>query len=240
MRKYTKENSYLCIMIELVVFDFDGTLGDTLELILKCNHETRRRMGAPVIPDSAIIATIGIPLRDGIREMNPGIPEADIPLWFKTYREVFAQYEHTIIPSLFPGVKETLASLHSRGCILTVASSRETDSLNTFLRGMGIAQYFSYVLGAEDVTHAKPNPEPVLKTLERFGLSGTQTLVVGDMPVDIQMGLGAGAFTCGVTFGNSSKEELLKAGAHHVIDSFTELLSIPELSGLSSASQGGL
>ncbi len=96
------------------------------------------------------------------------------------------------------------------------------------------------MLGAEDVTHAKPNPEPVLKTLEHFGLSGAETLVVGDMPVDIQMGLGAGAFTCGVTFGNSSREELLKAGAHHVIDSFNELLSIPELSGLSSASQGGL
>ena len=226
-------------MNKLIVFDFDGTLGDTLELILACNHETRRRMGAPVIPDSSIIATIGIPLRDGLSVMNPGVTPEEIPLWFKTYREVFAEYERRITPSLFPGVAETLEALHSRGCILTVASSRETDSLNSFLGRMGIAQYFSYVLGAEDVTNAKPNPEPVLKTLEHFGLSGAETLVVGDMPVDIQMGLGAGAFTCGVTFGNSSKEELLKAGAHHVIDSFTELLSIPELSGLSSASQGG-
>lgn len=213
-------------MIKLIVFDFDGTLGDTLELILRCNHETRRRMGAPEIPDSAIIATIGIPLRDGLSVMNPGVSPAEIPLWFKTYREVFAEYETRIVPALFPGVKETLAELHAGGFILTVASSRETDSLNNFLRRMGIAPFFDYVLGAEDVVNAKPHPEPVLKTLEHFGLNGPECLVVGDMPVDIQMGLGAGAFTCGVTFGNSSRDALVAAGAHHVIDRFTDIPAI--------------
>ena len=89
-------------MVKQVVFDFDGTLGDTLELILRTNHETRRRMGAPVIPDSTIIATIGIPLWDGIIEMNPGINEADIPAWVKMYREVFDELKHEIVPALFP------------------------------------------------------------------------------------------------------------------------------------------
>ncbi|MBR5402652.1 MAG: HAD-IA family hydrolase [Bacteroidales bacterium] len=213
-------------MTKLIVFDFDGTLGDTLELILKCNHETRRRMGAPVIPDSAIISTIGIPLWDGIKEMNPGISEADIPAWMKMYREVFDGLKHQIVPVLFPGVKETLAGLHNQGIILTVASSRGRESLNDFLKAMGIAPYFDYVLGAEDVVNAKPKPEPVLKTLKRFGVIGPECLVVGDMPVDIQMGLGAGAVTCGVTFGNSSREALEAAGANYVIDSFDKLLSI--------------
>lgn len=213
-------------MIKLIVFDFDGTLGDTLELILKCNHETRRRMGAPVIPDSTIISTIGIPLWDGIKEMNPGISEADIPAWMKMYREVFDGLKHQIVPVLFPGVKETLAGLHKKGIILTVASSRGRESLNDFLQAMGIAPYFDYVLGAEDVVNAKPNPEPVLKTLGRFGVIGPECLVVGDMPVDIQMGLGAGAVTCGVTFGNSSREALSAAAANYVIDSFDKLLSI--------------
>ena len=77
-----------------------------------------------------------------------------------------------------------------------------------------------------DVVNAKPNPEPVLKTLEQFGVIGSECLVVGDMPVDIQMGLGAGAVTCGVTFGNSSREALAAAGANYVIDSFDKLLSI--------------
>ena len=213
-------------MTKLIVFDFDGTLGDTLELILRCNHETRRRMGAPEIPDSAIIATIGIPLWDGILEMNPGIAEADIPAWMKMYREVFDGLKHQIVPALFPGVKDTLAGLHKQGIILTVASSRGRESLKDFLQAMGIAPYFDYVLGAEDVVNAKPNPEPVLKTLERFGVSGPDCLVVGDMPVDIEMGLGAGAYTCGVSFGNSSREALAKTGAHHIIDSFPQLTGI--------------
>lgn len=217
---------YLCTMVKLVVFDFDGTLGDTLELILRTNHETRKRMGAPEIPDSTIIGTIGIPLWDGIIEMNPGINEADIPAWIKMYREVFDELKHQIVPVLFPGVKETLAQLYADGLILTVASSRGRESLNEFLQAMGLAPYISYVLGAEDVTRAKPHPDPVLKTLEHFGLTGPEALVVGDMPVDIQMGLGAGAATCGVTFGNSSSEALSAAGANYVIDSFDKLLSI--------------
>lgn len=213
-------------MVKLVIFDFDGTLGDTLEIILECNRETRRRMGAPVIPDSVITATIGIPLKDGILAMNPGLPESALPEWINMYRVVFEELKHRIVPKLFPGVKETLADLHSAGYILTVASSRGTKSLGEFLEAMGLAPYISYVLGAEDVIHAKPNPEPVLKTLQHFGLSGPEALVVGDMPVDIEMGLGAGAFTCGVTFGNSPREALSAAGAHHIIDSFTELAEI--------------
>lgn len=215
--------------MKLIVFDFDGTLGDTLRLILLCNHETRRRMGAPEIPDSAIIATIGVPLRDGIRQMNPGISADEVEVWFKVYREVFASFEHTVIPELFPGVKETLAALYHSGHTITVASSRETDSLTMFLHRMGIAQYISYILGAEDVTHAKPHPEPVLKTQRELGFAPEDTLVVGDMPVDIQMGLGAGAFTCGVTFGNSSREALKEAGAHYIVDRFEDILSIPNV-----------
>ena len=91
---------------------------------------------------------------------------------------------------------------------------------------MGLAPYISYVLAAEDVTHAKPNPEPVLKTLEALSFKPEETLVVGDMPVDILMGLGAGALTCGVTYGNSNRAALTDAGANFVIDNFGELRSI--------------
>ena len=212
--------------MKLIVFDFDGTLGDTLQLILQCNHETRRRMGAPRLPDQAITATIGIPLREGILQMNPGIRADDIPRWISTYREVFDEMKHHVIPALFPGVKETLALLHSRGCTLTVASSRGADSLNDFLREMGIAPYISYVLGAEDVAHAKPHPEPVLKTLRDLDASASDAIVVGDMPVDIQMGRGAGAKTCGVSYGNAGREALKQSGADYIIDDFSELLAI--------------
>ena len=213
-------------MIRLLIFDFDGTLADTRELIVRTNQEAQRRMGKPVRDAACIQATIGLPLEEGILTMYPDLPRDALPAWTRTYREIFDILKGRIVPTLFPHVKETLTTLYDRGLQLSVASSRHSSSLNDFLRDMGIAPYIPYVLGADQVALAKPHPEPVLKTLKKLGVKAEEAMVVGDMPVDIRMGLGAGAWTCGVTYGNSDREALGKAGAHHVIDDFAELLTI--------------
>lgn len=219
-------------MIELIILDFDGTLADTRQLIVATNQEAMRRMHYPVADEESIAATIGIPLREGILALFPGLPPELLPVCIKTYRAVFDELKSQIIPSLFPEVKETMQALRSQGYRFTVASSRGSESLNDFLRDMGIAPYISYVLGADNVTKAKPDPEPVLKTLRDLSVRAADALVVGDMPVDIQMGLGAGACTCGVSYGNASRSELLAAGAHHVIGHFGGLADlIDSLSG---------
>ena len=213
-------------MIKLVIFDFDGTLADTCELIVQTNQEVQRRLHYPVCEPERIIATIGLPLGECIMVMYPEVRPEELPRWYAVYREVFEELKLRIMPALFPHVLETLKKLHGRGITLSVASSRGAESLNVFLQEMGIAPYISYILGAEDVTHAKPHPEPVLKTLDALSFRADESLVVGDMPVDIRMGLGAGAYTCGVTFGNSGRSALQEAGAHYVIDDFGELLSV--------------
>ena len=215
-----------CDMYKLIIFDFDGTLADTQELIVRTNQEAMRRMEYPVAPVETIVGTIGLPLEAGILTMFPDLPREALPQWTGTYRQVFDELRTRIVPAVFPKVRETLASLHGKGYRLTVASSRHSGSLNTFLREMGLSPYFCYVLGADNVTQAKPHPEPVLKTLRDLGFSPEEALVVGDMPVDIRMGLGAGARTCGVTYGNSDREALKAAGAHYVFDDFSELLTI--------------
>ncbi|MBP5721343.1 MAG: HAD hydrolase-like protein [Bacteroidales bacterium] len=213
-------------MIKLIIFDFDGTLADTGELILQTNQEVQRRMHYPVCDPETIMATVGLPLQECILTMYPDLPREELPAWVKLYREVFDSLKGKIIPSLFPGVRETLAEICRQGRMCTVASSRGSVSLNAFLCEMGIAQYISYVLGAEDVALAKPNPEPVLKTLRDLSASASETLVVGDMPVDIMMGAGAKALTCGVSYGNSDRDALQAAGADYVIDDFSELLTV--------------
>lgn len=212
--------------MKLIVFDFDGTLADTQALIIATNQEAQRRMGYPVVPPERIIPVIGIPLEDGILAMYPGLSRDTLPQWVQTYREVFEELKGSILPAPFPHVPETLAALQEAGCTLTVASARGSESLNDLLRAMGIAPYFSYVLGADNVTRCKPDPEPVLKTMCDLGFPPEETLVVGDMPVDIRMGLGAGARTCGVTYGNGDRPSLVEAGAHAVIDDFGALPSI--------------
>ena len=210
-------------MIRIIILDFDGTLGDTRANIVLTMTRTLERLGYPVPGEEVMAATIGVPLEAGFVQMFPDISRDDAALCARTYREIFEQNRKSLAPKLFPGVKETLTLLKNQGYILTVASSRSFKSLNTFLRDMDIAEAITYVLGADTVTHAKPHPEPVLKTLADLGYSADEALVVGDMPVDIQMGRGAGARTCAVTYGNASREDLVVTGPDFIIDEFSEL-----------------
>ena len=209
-------------MTKLLILDFDGTLGDTRANILLTMRQTMLRMGLPVADDDTIASTIGLPLEEGFAVLFPGISPEEVLRCAAVYREIFEMNRKKLIPSLFPYVKETLEALRGEGYVLSIASSRLSASLNAFLQDMGIAPYISYVLGADSVTRAKPDPEPVLKTMKALGISAEETMVVGDMPVDIQMGKRAGARTCAVTYGNASREDLVQAGADFVIDRFSD------------------
>ena len=213
-------------MIRLIILDFDGTLGDTRGNIILTMTRTLAQLGYPAQDEETIAATIGIPLEKGFEQMLPDIGPDEVALCTKTYRDIFQENRKLMVPKLFPHVKETLAALQETGYVLTIASSRSYGSLKEFLGEMGIEPYISYVLGANSVTHAKPHPEPVLKTMADLGYRADETLVVGDMPVDILMGKGAGALTCGVTYGNASREDLAAAGADRIIDDFSQMLTL--------------
>lgn len=211
-------------MCRLIIFDFDGTLGDTRANIVLTLQQTLQALGYPVAGEDAIAATIGLPLEASFRELLPSLSQEETLRCAATYREIFEKNRKLLVPKLFPHVKEVLSALYEKGLILTVASSRSSFSLKGFLQDMGVAQYFSYVLGADNVSKAKPDPEPVLKTLRDLGCSADETLVVGDMPVDILMGRRAGARTCAVTYGNATREALEACGADLIIDDIRELL----------------
>lgn len=218
--------TFLIYMYKLIIFDFDGTLADTRELIIRTNQESQKAMGHEPVSEDIIQGTIGLPLAEGIMAQMPELTPQDMPAWCATYRRIFDVLKSQYVPAIFPHVKETLEALHSQGCVLSVASSRLSVSLNDFLRQMGLAPLFTLVLGADNVTAAKPDPAPVLQTMQELGFAPEDTLVVGDMPVDILMGSRAGAKTCGVTFGNSNREELSAAGADYVIDDMAKLLEL--------------
>ena len=127
-----------------------------------------------------------------------------------------------------PQVKETLEVLRNQGISLAIASSRTSESLRDLLGRMGIGSLFSCIIGAQDIVHAKPDAEPVLKILDILGFMADETLVVGDMDVDILMGANAETKTCGVTWGNGTRDDLNEAGADFIIDRMEELIKIVE------------
>lgn len=211
---------------KLVIFDFDGTLGDTRRNIVRTMQMTIAELHLPNRTEEECAATIGLPLAGCFETMFPDLQKERVQTCADTYRRIFEENLQTLKPQLFPGIKETLTKLSGEGYTLTIASSRSHASLVELTSDMGIADCISYLIGADDVEKAKPAPEPVLNTLDAMRFEASQALVVGDMAVDILMGANAGAKTCGVTWGNGTRKELEQAGADYIINSIDELMEV--------------
>ena len=211
---------------ELIILDFDGTICDTRETIVRTYQMTMRHMGLRVADEATCAATIGLPLAQGFHAIYPDMGEEEFNRCALEYRRLFDENRKSLQPKLFPGVSETLHDLHRQGFMLSIASSRSNRSLVSFLQDFGFDGLMSLIVGADNVTKHKPDPEPVLYTLRELNIKAEDALVVGDMPFDILMGVRAGASTCAVTYGNSTEAELREAGADEVISRFADLRGI--------------
>ena len=214
--------------MQLIIFDFDGTLGDTRQNIVTTMQMTIAELGLPSRSDAKCASTIGLPLYSCFEALFPDTDKVIIQQCTDTYRRIFQENLQSIKPQAFPKVIETLSALKEEGLTLAIASSRSHVSLMELTHDLGISDVISYLIGADDVKKAKPNPEPVINVLEALGYEANKTIVVGDMDVDILMGVHAGTKTCGVTYGNGTKKELEEAGADYIIDSIDELIGIIE------------
>lgn len=209
--------------IRMVILDFDGTLADTAAVIIRTMQATISELGLPSRTDEQCAAMIGLRLV----EIPPVLfPECsiDADLYARTYRRLFHEFNTEDAVKIYPAVAKTLKTLKSKGIILTIASSRSHASLAEYVESLGLSSFISHILGADDVDKGKPDPEPVNRILERFGISPEETMVVGDTSFDIMMGRNAGTRTCGVTYGNGSMESL--NDADRLIDDFGKLHDI--------------
>jgi len=212
--------------IELVIFDFDGTLADTHRTIISTVQQTLQALEYPMVSEAAITATIGLPLRDCYRHYLPDLGETGLDACEATHHRLFDINRQMNPPVPFPLVVRTLQWLREQGVKTSIASSRTSFSLRELLNDMDIADQFDCILGAEDVERAKPAPDPVLQTLRALRILAEKTLVVGDMGVDILMGARAGCKTVGVTYGNGTREELEDARADYIVSSIDDIIGI--------------
>ena len=205
-----------------IIFDFDGTLADTAELTVETMHKTNRALNLPDKSDAECRAMIGYR-----REEIPSILWPDMPdlseRYAATFREIYKSTKEDFKVRTYSGVSDTLTRLKRDGIRMAVASSRSKVSLLDLCNELRIADYFQMIVGGGDVNNGKPAPDPVNLVLATQGWDKDETLVVGDMSVDILMGKAAGAATCGVIYGNGSVAELRDVGADYLISDFSEL-----------------
>ena len=153
--------------MKLIILDFDGTLADTRGLIVKTMQQTLDVLELEPRTDDQCAAMIGLPLKQAFTDLLPMTDEMG-DLCVETYRRLFNENNALYVIPTFPHVMETLHQLHEQGYTLTIASSRSNRSLMEFVNDMHLNDVIPYVLGAEDVAHAKPYPDPVLQTLKTF------------------------------------------------------------------------
>ena len=224
--------------MKYIIFDFDGTIGDSQSLIVKTLQDTMRARKLEVKSDEACAKTIGLRLDEAFISLF-GMSAEEGMECAATYREIFLDNKKTMIVQPFPHVIETLRELYRQGFILGMASSRNHCSLDGYVKQMQLENIFSSIVAGDDVEHVKPAPDMVFMALgEMKGMKNPVTsaesgdvedlldevLVVGDMTFDVDMAHNAGCKACAVTYGNGTREQL--ASAEFIIDDFAELLGL--------------
>lgn len=211
--------------IKLVILDFDGTIGNTYEIITQTMIKTLNALNLQPCTAEQCSKVIGLPLKQCFKELVE-ISDDMADKCADTYREIFIELDKKGLVRLFPNVIQTLQEIKFRKIKIAIASSRNRSSLLRYAETLDLKRLIDYIVGADDVMDAKPNPEPVEKILAFYGYKPEESIVVGDTKYDILMGKNAGSTTCGVTYGNGTLEELVEAGADFIIDDFEGLLGI--------------
>lgn len=203
---------------ECVLFDLDGTLIDTVALILSSfRYATERVLGAP-LPDEALMRNVGIPLIKQMREFSP--ERADELL--RVYREHNAAHHDDAVRE-YPGTVETLDWLRDRGYLLGVVTSKGTPMTLRGLRLFGLEPYFEVVVTADDVPAHKPDPLPVLRAAELMGIDPARCLYVGDSPHDMSSALAAGSVAVAALWGAFARADVLRPGPDYALETLAEL-----------------
>ena len=218
------------------LFDLDGTLIDSVELILGgYRHAAQLHLGF-VPPDDVWLAGMGTPLRrqmEGLTD-DPELLEAMI----ETYREYNRQY-HDVLLREFPGARAVVELLHRLGAKLGVVTSKLGRSARRGLGRCGLNDLFPVVVAADDVEHHKPHPAPVLLALKRLGAEAKEAIFIGDSPHDLAAGRAAGVFTAAALWGPIARPLLELHQPDFWLNCLDDVASIERGPGRQDASLSG-
>jgi pyrophosphatase PpaX len=201
--------------VSAALFDFDGTLVDTTEMIHQSmRHAASSVLGRDDIPRGTLLANVGQPLP---RQMEL-IDAEKAELLLEAYRRHHEEHHDDLIGE-FPGIEEALARLRSAGVRVAVVTSKRLVSVEMALKGFpGLRDVVDRFVTMEDTTEHKPNPEPLLRGLELLGnVPKDEAVYVGDSPFDVEASKAAGLTSVAVSWGAFSEDTLRAAEPDHLV-----------------------
>jgi pyrophosphatase PpaX len=202
-------------LLSAVLFDFDGTLVDTTEMIHQSmRHATTEVLGREDIPRETLLANVGQPLP---RQMEL-IDTENAESLLEAYRTHHEQHHDALIRE-FPGVEESLHRLGSAGTKVAVVTSKRRVSVEMALEIFpGLRNVVDRFVTLEDTTQHKPHPEPLLRALELLGsIPKERAAYVGDSPFDVEAAKAAGLTSVAVSWGAFSEDALRASGPDHLV-----------------------
>jgi len=207
--------------IDTVLFDLDGTLIDTNELIIASFLYTLNKYKPGQYTREKVIPFIGPPLIDTFAKINPGYEEEMV----KTYRD----HNHSIhskYVKLFPNVIETIEELQKNEINMGIVTAKMRNAVHLGMELTGLDKYFETIVAVDDVKHSKPHPESVIKAMKELNGVAKSTLMVGDNYHDILAGKNAGVKTAGVAWSHKGEEFLASYNPTYMLQDMKDLLKI--------------
>jgi pyrophosphatase PpaX len=204
-----------------VLFDLDGTLIDTVELIVRSfQHVAVQHLGT-VLDRPTVVATIGRPLRECLEELAPG-RGAELYATYTAYNHA----HHDLLVQPVPGMLEALPLLRERGYRLGLVTSKPRQGADLALVRYELGALLEVIVCLDDTARHKPAPDPLLHACERLGLTPAACLYVGDSTFDVLSARAAAMPVGAVLWGAGTAESLRRLGPSALLASPAELLEL--------------
>lgn len=201
-------------------FDVDGTLLNTYDLVYGGIEYSISFHGLVVPSREEISVVVANPIRTCYNLLVPG---ADIEKLVEAHDEFQDNNPHLVVP--FAETLQVLEEIKAKGLNIAAITSRNSKGSLRFLQAVGVDHFFDLIVGADDVTNHKPDPEGINSALKHFDLNPSQVHMIGDTHPDVLAGKAAGVKTIGVTYGFDG-ENIRKSEPDHVVDNLAQILPI--------------
>ena len=205
---------------DLIAFDWDGTLYDSTQIIVRCIQAAVVDVGGARPSDTAAAYVIGMALMKALAHAAPDVPPEKYTELGNRYRYHYLQHQDDL--SLFEGVLPMLDGLKARQHLLTVATGKSRRGLDEALRTVELAGVFDGSRTADE-TAGKPDPLMLHELMQEFGVEPSRVLMIGDTTHDLQMAVNAGCASVGVSYGAHTPEDFGALNPLHVAHSVADL-----------------